>query len=87
MTSTKPFQFEAALKELESITDWFESSDVSLDEGLAKFERGMELTAQLKDHLATVENRVEKIKARFKVAESQIEEPTETDEGPADLFS
>ena len=59
--TAKPFEFEKSLKELEEITAWFESADVDLDAGLDKFERGMELATQLKDHLATVENRVEKI--------------------------
>jgi exodeoxyribonuclease VII small subunit len=62
---SKPFEFEPALRELEEITQWFESSEVDLDRGLDKFERGMELAGQLKAHLAGVENRVEKIKARF----------------------
>ena len=59
------FNFELALKELENITQWFESSDADLDQGLVKFERGMELAQQLKTHLDQVENRVEKIKMRF----------------------
>lgn len=63
--TTKPFEFEPALKELEEITQWFESSSVDLDQGLVKFERGMELATQLKSHLTTVENRIEKIKQRF----------------------
>jgi exodeoxyribonuclease VII small subunit len=63
--SDKPFEFEKSIKELEEITLWFESTDVDLDQGLVKFERGMELAGQLKSHLATVENRVEKIKQRF----------------------
>ena len=67
----KPFHFEAALTELEQITQWFESSDADLDAGLQKFERGMELAAQLKEHLKSVENRVEKIKARFGEARPQ----------------
>jgi exodeoxyribonuclease VII small subunit len=62
------FNFEQALTELEGITQWFESSDADLDQGLVKFERGMELAAQLKTHLAAVENRVEKIKTRFAAA-------------------
>lgn len=66
--TNKPFEFERALKELEEITVWFESTDVDLDQGLVKFERGMELAGQLKSHLATVENRVEKIKQRFSAA-------------------
>jgi exodeoxyribonuclease VII small subunit len=63
--TNKPFEFEKALKELEELTAWFESADVDLDAGLAKFERGMELASELKTHLASVENRVEKIRARF----------------------
>ena len=79
--STKPFEFEKALKELEEITAWFESSDVDLDQGLAKFERGMELSAQLKEHLQTVENRVEKIKQRFNepAAKATADEPIQSD--------
>lgn len=63
--TNQTFNFESALKELGDITRWFESSDADLDQGLVKFERGMELASQLKNHLTTVENRVEKIKQRF----------------------
>lgn len=78
--SEKLFEFEKALKELEEITAWFESSNVDLDQGLAKFERGMELSAQLKEHLQAVENRVEKIKARFAPGAAQANKATETDD-------
>ncbi|MBW4061883.1 exodeoxyribonuclease VII small subunit [Candidatus Saccharibacteria bacterium] len=61
----KKFQFDEAMTELEAITGWFESTDVDLDQGLVKFERGMELAAALKEHLTSVENRVEKIKVKF----------------------
>lgn len=84
--TNKPFEFEKALKELEEITAWFESTDVDLDAGLAKFERGMELATELKTHLATVENRVEKIRERFSAkatppasADSLPENPEYTD--------
>ncbi len=79
----KPFEFEKALKELEEITAWFESSDIDLDQGIAKFERGMELAGALKTHLASVENRVEKIKARFSAAGNQAPADTEP-AGPQD---
>lgn len=62
---SEKFEFEAALKELEQIAAWFERPDIDLDEGLVKFERGMELAQQLKEHLAGVENRVERIRRRF----------------------
>jgi len=91
--TTKPFEFEKALKELEDITGWFEQTDVDLDQGLAKFERGMELAAELKSHLASVENRVEKIRQRFSAAkpdaprkESDTIDPTEESQDQTDLF-
>lgn len=75
MTSDN-FKFEDALKELEAITAWFERPDIDLDEGLVKFERGMELTSQLKAHLEAVENRVDKINQKFE-AKSSSAAPTE----------
>lgn len=65
MPSSKPFDFAKALAELEAITAWFESDAADLDEGLKKFERGMELGAELKHYLKQVENRVEKIKLKY----------------------
>jgi exodeoxyribonuclease VII small subunit len=88
--ANNPFEFEKSLKELEEITAWFESSDIDLDAGLAKFERGMELATQLKTHLATVENRVEKIRAKFsaKAGEAKTEEPGADGEADqTDLFA
>ena len=62
---SKEFKFEAAMKELEEITEWFERPDVELDLSLAKFERGLELSNALKVHLQEVENKVQKIKQKF----------------------
>ena len=63
--TAQPFEFEKSLAELEAITGWFESADTDLDQGIAKFERGMELAQELRQHLSDVENRVEKIRQRF----------------------
>jgi exodeoxyribonuclease VII small subunit len=82
--SDKPFEFEKSIKELEEITLWFESTDVDLDQGLVKFERGMELAGQLKSHLATVENRVEKIKQRFTPGATAPTEESTSEFVPAD---
>lgn len=84
--SEAKFQFDSAIKELEAITEWFESTDLDLDQGLAKFERGMELATQLKNHLATVENRVEKIKAKFGDPKRASNAAPIDDNEPADLF-
>lgn len=55
-------QFEA----LEKIVEQFESGDdVSLDDGLKMFEEGLAIAASLKKQLNTVENKVEKLKAKY----------------------
>ena len=57
--------FGQKLVELEQLTAWFESDQLDLDAGLAKFERGMVLVAELRAGLAQAENKIEKIKAQF----------------------
>ena len=79
----KTFEFEKALKELEELTAWFESPDIDLDAGLAKFERGMELAAELKNHLAGVENRVEKIRQKFSAKAAPATDVAEPPESTA----
>lgn len=80
MTKDTP-DFGAKLKELETITAWFESDAVDLNAALAKFERGMQLADELKRELQQVENRVEKIKARFDVPAAASEaEATDAEE-------
>lgn len=69
--------FAAGLAELEGITAWFEAEDVDLDAALAKFERGLQLSARLKEHLQAVENRVEKIKQKFDGAAASTTTNTE----------
>ena len=89
MTAKNSFKFEEALKELEAITEWFESSEIDLDQGIDKFERGMELTEQLRAHLQAVENRVEIIKKKFgdsKLSHQDKQVSTDSDE-TIDLFA
>jgi exodeoxyribonuclease VII small subunit len=57
--------FGKSLAELEEIVAWFESDEVDLDSALQRFERGMELAGQLKNHLRGIENKVEVIKRKF----------------------
>ena len=45
--------------------------DIELEKGLEEFERGMKIIAELKDYLATVENKVEIIKQKFDHTESK----------------
>ncbi len=66
MSTKKIVNFASAFEELEQITQWFDGEEhVDLDEGLKKFERGLELSSSLKKKLAEVENKVEEIKLKF----------------------
>lgn len=64
MTKKAP-TFAEAFGELEKLTEWFETQEVDLDEGLEKFERGLELAQICKKKLAEVENKVELLKKKF----------------------
>ncbi|HBO99800.1 MAG: Exodeoxyribonuclease 7 small subunit [Candidatus Uhrbacteria bacterium GW2011_GWF2_41_16] len=70
-TKAKTISFAKAFEELESITEWFEKGEVDLDEGLKKFERGLELAQSCKTKLAEVETRVREIKQKFHEEESE----------------
>jgi exodeoxyribonuclease VII small subunit len=61
----KKTSFGEAFQELEEITAWFERGDVDLDEGLKKFERGLELAGICKGKLTDVENTVIALKKKF----------------------
>lgn len=50
--------FEASLKELEGLIDRLESGDLSLDEGLKIFERGIVLARSCQQTLTVAEQRV-----------------------------
>ncbi len=58
--STLP-DFEAALSELEKIVEKMESGEQSLEEALASFQRGIELTRTCQLGLKEAEQRVEKL--------------------------
>lgn len=62
----KTLNFAKGFEELESITQWFDEQEaLDLDAGLKKFERGLELAAQLREKLSEVEAKVEEINTKF----------------------
>lgn len=65
MAKQTKLPFAESFAELEKIAEWFEREEIDLEEGLKKFERGLELAAALKKRLSEVENKVKEIKARF----------------------
>jgi len=65
MTKKTSINFSKAFEELEAITEWFEKGEADLDEGLAKFERGLELAKVCKGKLSEVENKIKELKKKF----------------------
>ena len=53
--------FEAALHELQGIVEKMESGEQTLEEALASFQRGVELTRACQQGLKDAEQRVEKL--------------------------
>ena len=70
---TKKINFAKDFKELEELTAWFEKEEVDLEEGLKKFERGLELASSLKTYLQKIDHKVKEIKAKF-TSEAEQEE-------------
>lgn len=59
--------FSEKFQELEEIVEWFSGDAKDIDESLKKFERGIELSNELRAFLKETENKVEKIKKKFDV--------------------
>ncbi|UXD86270.1 exodeoxyribonuclease VII small subunit [Thalassolituus hydrocarboniclasticus] len=54
-----PFEFEAALTELEQLVVRMENGDLSLEDSLRAFEQGIGLTRQCQQALSAAEQRVQ----------------------------
>lgn len=63
--TTKKIDVANGFDELEAIAAWFEKGDGDLDDGLAKFERAMEIANALKIRLDEAENSIKEIKKKF----------------------
>lgn len=59
--SAPAIPFEQALAELETVVAQMESGDLSLDDSLAAFERGVKLTRQCQQALKTAELKVQSL--------------------------
>lgn len=65
----KSGDFSSAFKELEELATWFETEQPSLDKGLQKFERAMELATQCREQLSRAEQKIQEIKGRFEASQ------------------
>lgn len=55
----KTIEFEKALDQLETLVDEMENGDLSLEESLKSFERGIKLTRDCQSALANAEQKVQ----------------------------
>ena len=74
---TAQFNFAKAFEELEAIAKEFETESLDIDQGIKKFERGLELAKRLKAKLQEAENKISTIKRRF---ESEEDSPKDSSE-------
>ncbi|MFZ5756899.1 MAG: exodeoxyribonuclease VII small subunit [Pseudomonadota bacterium] len=59
MARKKGVNFEESLEELESLVEQLEDGDLSLEESLAAFEKGVRLARECQDALKQAEQRVQ----------------------------
>lgn len=76
--------FERSLAELEAIVDKLEQGDLSLDESLKHFERGVQLTRVCQTALKQAEQKVEILLRKSGAADQFEAAPFDTDENERD---
>ena len=59
MPKKKEFNFEASLEELDTLVETMEAGDLSLEESLKTFERGVTLTRECQQALHQAEQKIE----------------------------
>jgi len=77
--------FESQLAELEKVVEKLEKGDLSLDEGVTLFERGVHLSNVCKKQLATAESRIQVLLEPDEDIPVRVEElAVEVDDGEDD---
>jgi exodeoxyribonuclease VII small subunit len=76
----KSADFETALAELEALVEKMEQGDLTLDESLKQFERGVQLTRSCQQALQEAE---QKVQILLEKGGEQTLEPLESDDQPS----
>lgn len=76
------FKFEEALDKLEELTRKLESGQLSLDEALAAYEKGIQLRNQCTEYLAKAEKRLQVLQKK----DSQIQPVTLDEDQDSDIL-
>ena len=76
MEETNPESFESAMEQLETLVSRMESGDLSLEESLEAFEKGVHLTRFCQDQLQKAELKVQELSSKGEFIEvDQKDEP------------
>ncbi len=70
-TENPEFHFETALAELETLVETLEQGDLSLEQSLQQFERGVKLTRACQQALKTAEQRVDMLVSEAEDSETE----------------
>lgn len=73
-TTSDGINLAKALAELEAINNWFQKEEIDLDQGLAKFRRGMEIIKACRERLKQAENEFKAIRKEFAEGEKEVGE-------------
>ena len=65
------------LKEFDEIVNWFDNDNLDVDEAIAKFEQGNELSEKIKQRLLDAKNKIEVVKKKFDSIESKSHNTSE----------
>ena len=76
INETNPESFESAMGQLETLVSKMESGDLSLEESLKAFEKGVNLTRFCQDQLQKAELKVQELNSKGEIIEiDQENEP------------
>ena len=66
----KQKSLQTIMAELSELEGWFKSDEVTIDGALEKYQKGMDLIAQAKEHMEDVENQFTQVASKFESVES-----------------
>lgn len=82
--TSAPSKFESSLAELESLVKQMEQGDMTLDESLAAYERGVKLSKQCQEALSKAELRIRELKPAASQEDATLEDfKLDSDDSPA----
>ncbi|GAC1387145.1 MAG: hypothetical protein NVS1B7_5700 [Candidatus Saccharimonadales bacterium] len=65
MTDKKIIDYQSANQELNQLLESLQNSELSIDEAVKAFERGIEISAMLEKYLKETDNKIIKIKSAY----------------------